>query len=162
MSDFGLYLGLGFEHISDLQGYDHMVFLLALASVYRLADWRGVLIQVTAFTIGHSLTLALSTLQVVNLPAPWIEFFIPVTILLTAGFNLWFHKSAPSSRQVLNPQANKEALAIRKALIPANPLRERNLEDRSIMERISEISFSLMETLLISSSRKMTKESLLL
>ncbi|MCB9234108.1 MAG: HupE/UreJ family protein [Bacteroidia bacterium] len=89
MSEFLIYLGLGFEHISDLNGYDHMIFLLALAAGYRLADWRRVLVLVTAFTLGHSLTLALSTLNWIHPPSHWIEFLIPVTILCTAVLNLF-------------------------------------------------------------------------
>ena len=88
MSEFQTYLLLGFEHISDLKGYDHIVFLIALCAVYQLRDWRKVLVLVTAFTIGHSLTLALATLGVVIINSTFVEFLIPVTILLTAIYNL--------------------------------------------------------------------------
>ncbi|GAB4453189.1 MAG: HupE/UreJ family protein [Bacteroidia bacterium] len=87
MSDFQLYLKLGFEHISDLNGYDHILFLIALCATYQYQEWKKVLILVTAFTIGHSITLALSTLQIVSINTALIEFLIPVTILITCVFN---------------------------------------------------------------------------
>lgn len=96
MSTFWLYLVLGFEHISTWQngffrlaGYDHLLFLLALVALYTLKDGRKVLILVTAFTLGHSLTLALATVGWVVVDGAWIEFLIPTTILLTAIGNLW-------------------------------------------------------------------------
>ena len=87
-SEFQTYLWLGFEHILDLQGYDHILFLVALCAIYQLKEWRKVAILVTAFTIGHSLTLALAALNIVKVSASWVEFLIPVTIFLTALYNL--------------------------------------------------------------------------
>ena len=89
MSTFGLYFQLGLEHIMDLQGFDHMLFVIALCSLYTLRDWRKVLLLVTAFTLGHSLTLALSTLGVFKVNASLVEFLIPVTILITAASNIF-------------------------------------------------------------------------
>ncbi len=89
MSEFLLYLELGFDHILDLNGYDHILFVVALCATYMIRDWKKLLILVTAFTIGHSITLALATLQVVNFRAELIEFLIPVTIFITALFNLF-------------------------------------------------------------------------
>ena len=88
MPDFSLYFSLGLEHILDWRGYDHILFVAALCGVYLWVDWRRVLVLVTAFTIGHSLTLALSAFNLLRLPANWIEFFIPLTILATAIANL--------------------------------------------------------------------------
>lgn len=85
---FGVYLELGFDHILDWNGYDHILFLVALCAIFGLKDWRRVLILVTAFTLGHSLTLALSALDIVTVPAKLIELLIPVTILITAVQNL--------------------------------------------------------------------------
>lgn len=85
---FRIYLELGFDHILDLQGFDHIVFLIALCAAYSFQQWKKILILVTAFTLGHSLTLALSALDVVTINANLIEFLIPVTIFLTAVFNL--------------------------------------------------------------------------
>ena len=87
---FRMYLELGFDHISDLRGYDHILFIIALCAAYALSDWKRILILVTAFTIGHSVTLALSSLHVVNLPPGFIELMIPITILATAFQNLWY------------------------------------------------------------------------
>ena len=85
---FTTYLELGFEHISDIKAYDHILFIVALCAIYTLKEWKHVLILVTAFTIGHSVTLALASLDVVKFPSNVVEFLIPVTIFLTALFNL--------------------------------------------------------------------------
>lgn len=85
---FGTYLQLGFEHITDLNGYDHMLFLLALCAAYVYSDWKRILVLVTAFTVGHSITLALAVLNIIPVNATWIEFLIPVTIAATAAKNL--------------------------------------------------------------------------
>ncbi|MTI41979.1 HupE/UreJ family protein [Fulvivirga lutimaris] len=94
MSEFLLYFDLGFDHILDLNGYDHMLFVVALCATYVMSDWKKLLVLVTAFTIGHSLTLALSTLRLVNFDSSVIEFLIPLTIFLTAFTNL-FRKDRP-------------------------------------------------------------------
>jgi len=89
MEELFLYLRLGFKHIIDLGGVDHILFVLALTLRYIWSDWKKILTLVTAFTIGHSLTLALSTLSLLDIPVNWIEFLIPVTILITAVSNFW-------------------------------------------------------------------------
>jgi len=91
MSEFYTYLQLGLQHIADLTAYDHILFIVALCAVYQAQQWRNVVVLVTAFTIGHSLTLALSAFKIVLIPAPIIEFLIPVTILLTALYNISLH-----------------------------------------------------------------------
>lgn len=88
LDSFSIYLQLGFEHIADLAGYDHILFIIALCVIYRLAQWRHVLILVTAFTIGHSITLALAAFDVIKISVPLIEFLIPVTIVITCLFNV--------------------------------------------------------------------------
>lgn len=88
-SAFLVYLELGFRHIADLRGYDHILFVVALAAGYDLRHWRHLLVLVTAFTVGHSITLALATLRIVPVPTAWIEFLIPVTIVATALYTLW-------------------------------------------------------------------------
>ena len=100
MSSFSLYFSLGYEHILDPNGYDHVLFIIALCAVYLLRDWKKVLILITAFTIGHSITLALSTLQIVNIRADIIEFLIPLTIFITAMSNVLKRKSTISPRHV--------------------------------------------------------------
>lgn len=86
MSRFQIYCTLGFEHIADFAAYDHMLFLAVLCALFSLPDWRRVALLVTAFTIGHSLTLALVTLDVLAIPTAWVEAAIPMTIL-AAVFN---------------------------------------------------------------------------
>ncbi len=88
MSEFELYLNLGFNHISDLGAYDHIVFIVALCAVYLLKQWRQILILITAFTIGHTVTLALSTLGILVVPTDIVEFLIPVTIFVTCISNV--------------------------------------------------------------------------
>lgn len=89
MSEFALYFGLGKEHILDSDGYDHILFVIALCTLFSLHQWKQVLILVTAFTIGHSITLALATLEVITVDAALIEFLIPVTIFITAVSNIF-------------------------------------------------------------------------
>lgn len=88
MHPFEFYLKLGFEHISNLAGYDHILFLVVLCAIYRIEQWRNILYLVTAFTIGHSVTLVLVSLEVLTIPSKIIKFLIPTTILLTALHNI--------------------------------------------------------------------------
>ena len=89
MDTFSFYFTFGFEHILDWQGYDHMLFLVALCALYQLKQWKQVLVLVTAFTVGHSLTLALAATDVISIPSEIIEFLIALTIFLTAAYNLF-------------------------------------------------------------------------
>jgi hypothetical protein len=98
MSQFQTYLQLGFEHISDLKGYDHILFIIALCAVYKVEQWKNIVILITAFTIGHSITLALAALNVVSFRSEVIEFLIPVTIFLTAMFNIFNRE--PSEKKI--------------------------------------------------------------
>ena len=84
MSDFWLYVRLGLEHVLDWNAYDHTLFIIALCASYTLKTWRRMLILVTFFTLGHSVSLALASYGVLSLASDWIEFLIPVTILATA------------------------------------------------------------------------------
>lgn len=87
MGDFSIFFPMGIEHITDLNGLDHILFIMALCLRYVINDWKKLLVLVTAFTIGHSITLALSTLNVIEVPQKWTEFFIAITILITAFSN---------------------------------------------------------------------------
>jgi hypothetical protein len=86
MNDFTFYFGFGWEHIMSWDALDHLLFIIALTAVYKFGDWR-VIVLITAFTIGHSLTLALSVYDIVSFNSRYVEFFIPVTIILTCVFN---------------------------------------------------------------------------
>ena len=88
MSTFTTYLSLGFNHILDLNAFDHLLFLIALTARFQFVHLKSLIILVTAFTVGHSLTLALATLDIISVDAQIIEFLIPLTILLTAVVNI--------------------------------------------------------------------------
>ena len=88
MQDFMLYLKLGWEHIVSLDALDHQLFVLVLMAVFVFKDLKKILWVVTAFTIGHSITLVLSALDILRAPAKWIEFLIPLTIVITALDNI--------------------------------------------------------------------------
>ncbi len=87
MSEFQAYLQLGFEHITDPNGYDHILFVVALCAIYAFRYWKKVLILITAFTLGHSVTLALATLKLITYSSDVIELLIPITIFITALSN---------------------------------------------------------------------------
>ena len=74
MNDFAFFFNLGWEHIISADALDHQLFILALASIYLVNDWKKVLILVTAFTIGHSLTLILSAYEIIRADTKWVEF----------------------------------------------------------------------------------------
>lgn len=89
MSEFWIYLKVGLHHVLDIDGYDHILFLIALTVPYQFKDWKRILLLVSIFTIGHTLALILSVFGVVVIKAELVEFLIPVTILLTAIYNLF-------------------------------------------------------------------------
>jgi HupE / UreJ protein len=94
MGDFSFYFQEGIYHITDWKGYDHILFVMALCIPYLLQDWKLVLALVTAFTIGHSITLALSLFNTIIIPSKWIEFLIPVTIIITAVENIFTNQES--------------------------------------------------------------------
>jgi hypothetical protein len=94
-SAFSTYAELGFTHIADITAYDHILFVIALCAIYRLSEWKRVAILVTAFTIGHSVTLALAALDVITFPKDVIELLIPVTIVLTCLYNIFSRTNQP-------------------------------------------------------------------
>jgi len=97
MQDFPLYFELGWQHILDWQGYDHILFVMALCSMYTITEWKKMLILVTAFTIGHSITLALSVFNLLRVNTAWIEFLIPMTILITTFSNILSKQMKPKN-----------------------------------------------------------------
>lgn len=86
---FGQFLELGLKHIADINAYDHILFIIVTCVIFHIRDWRKILILITAFTLGHSLTLALAVTKVVNINKDFIEFLIPLTILATAIWNIF-------------------------------------------------------------------------
>ncbi|MGZ3861619.1 MAG: HupE/UreJ family protein [Bacteroidia bacterium] len=95
MSDFSLWFATGIQHILDLNGYDHICYIAALTVMYPLYEWKKLLVLVTAFTIGHSLTLALSVTNVISPPQKVIECLIPLTIIVTCLYNIKNRKNPP-------------------------------------------------------------------
>lgn len=88
MGVFKIYFGIGIGHILNPEALDHILFIAALCLRYLMKDWKKVIVLVTAFTIGHSITLALSALGLVHIVTRWIEFLVPLTIVATALNNL--------------------------------------------------------------------------
>lgn len=89
MEDLGFYFKMGWHHIIDWNALDHLLFVLALTAIYLVGNWKQVLVLVTAFTIGHSLTLALAVYDLIRVSDKWVEFLIPCTIVATAFFNFF-------------------------------------------------------------------------
>ncbi|MES2486128.1 MAG: HupE/UreJ family protein [Bacteroidota bacterium] len=89
MTYFWLYFNIGLHHVLNFNGYDHVLFLLVLTVPYIFKDWRNVLILATLFTVGHTASLMLSVYGVLTFKGEFVEFLIPVTILLTALFNIF-------------------------------------------------------------------------
>jgi len=89
MSEFWIYFNIGLKHVLDINAYDHVLFLLALTVPYTFKDWKRVLILVTLFTVGHTLSLMLSVYEVIYIKESLVEFLIPITILITALFHLF-------------------------------------------------------------------------
>ena len=104
-SMFNTYLQLGFDHIADIKAYDHILFIIALCAIYRIKEWKKVAILVTAFTIGHSITLALAVLNIISFRQDLIEKLIPVTIILTCLYNILGTKNS-KSEQLFNRSIN--------------------------------------------------------
>ena len=88
MHPFQFYLKLGFNHIANFNGYDHILFLVVLCAVYQLKQWKKILILVTAFTIGHSITLFLISLDIFSIPSRYVKLLIPITIMITSLHNI--------------------------------------------------------------------------
>ncbi len=94
-SAFVTFSEMGLRHIADINAYDHILFIVALCAIYKISEWKRVAILVTAFTIGHSVTLALAALDVITFSKDVIEFLIPVTIVLTCLYNIFSRTNQP-------------------------------------------------------------------
>ncbi|MFN6409700.1 MAG: HupE/UreJ family protein [Bacteroidota bacterium] len=101
MDAFQFYFPFGWEHIIGLDALDHQLFLLALMALYSWKDWKTILILITAFTVGHSVTLFLSVVDWIRADSKWVEFFIPLTIVITAARNV-FAKTATPQRLLVS------------------------------------------------------------
>ena len=101
MSEFWIYFQIGLKHVLDIHAYDHVLFLIALAVPFSFKDWKRVLLLVTLFTIGHTMALILSVFEIVVVKANVVELLIPITILITALFNL-FTAGKSSKKESIN------------------------------------------------------------
>lgn len=102
MNDFIFYFKMGLFHVLDFKAYDHILFLIVLAVVYQFKQWTKVLWLITLFTIGHSITLALSVYGILNVRADLIEFLIPLTIFITGLMNVLTAKKASVGKENQN------------------------------------------------------------
>lgn len=100
MSEFWIYFQIGLKHVLDIHAYDHVLFLIALTTPYAFKDWKRILLFVTMFTVGHTLALLLSVFGIIAVKASLVEFLIPVTILITAFFNLFTAGKASKNESV--------------------------------------------------------------
>lgn len=130
MEAFTFYFPFGWEHIISRDALDHQLFLLALLAWYGWKDWKTILILVTAFTVGHSLTLLLSVGDWVQVDSKWVEFFIPLTIVLTAGRNLITKPTA--SQQLYQSYALALFFGLIHGLGFANTIRMMLAEDQQL------------------------------
>ena len=100
MEQFKLFLELGYKHVLDINGYDHILFLMVLAVPYLLENWKKVLFLVTAFTVGHCMALFLSVYGIVNVKSSLVEFLIPVTIAIAAIYNIIIAKKSITQQKI--------------------------------------------------------------
>lgn len=100
MSEFWIYFQIGLKHVLDIHAYDHVLFLIALTTPYAFKDWKRILLLVTVFTVGHTVALLLSVFGIIAVKASLVEFLIPVTILITAFFNLFTAGKASKNESV--------------------------------------------------------------
>lgn len=106
MNDFWIWFSTGFQHILDWNGYDHILYVIALCMLFSVKEWTKLLILVTAFTIGHSLTLAMSVLDVLKVKQVFIELLIPLTIMSTCIVNIVYRKKIEASQNRINYNLN--------------------------------------------------------
>ena len=110
-SEILTYLRLGLHHIADLRGYDHILFVAALTVAYRPADWRRLLWLVTAFTLGHSVTLALATLNLVPVNRQAVEIGIALTIVVSSLMAIALAVRSEGATPAVRGQGLRYALA---------------------------------------------------
>jgi len=106
MNDFWIWFSTGFQHILDWNGYDHILYVIALCVLFSVKDWKKLLVLITAFTIGHSLTLVMSVLDIVVVKQSLIEVMIPLTIMSTCIINIVYRKKSETSQNKINYNLN--------------------------------------------------------
>src|SRR4051812_41663840 len=101
MNEFQIWFSTGIEHILDLSGYDHILFVTLLTLTFPFTEWRKLLVLITAFTIGHFVSLALSVTGLIKIPPKGGEFFIALSILFSGVYNLFDHKNSAQKNSVI-------------------------------------------------------------
>jgi len=99
MDAFWLWFSTGIEHITDLTGYDHILFVSLLVFTYPFKQWKRLVILISGFTLGHSVSLIFSTISQIRFPQSLIEFLIALSILVSALYNLIISRKAPATHQ---------------------------------------------------------------
>lgn len=136
-SVFSIYFKIGKDHILDYaEGYDHILFVVALCALYLFSDWKKILILITAFTLGHSITLALATLRIISVRSELIEFLIPLTILITAFSNLFRKDEYTVQRKIQTNYAYALIFGLIHGLGFSNNLRSLLGKDSSILTQL--------------------------
>jgi len=102
MNEFILYFKMGLHHVLDFAACDHVLFLIVLAVIFRFHQFRKLVWLVTLFTIGHSVTLALSAYGILSIKMDLIEFLIPLTICITGIINVFSTKKSTSGKENTN------------------------------------------------------------
>ncbi len=100
MNSFWIWFSTGLQHILDLNGFDHILFVTLLVLTYYYDKWVKLLLLISAFTVGHSISLALSVTNVIHLDQTLVEFLIGLSILITAIFNLVNYKRTDQKNSV--------------------------------------------------------------
>lgn len=99
MEYFSTYFQLGFEHILEWEAMDHILFILSFSCIYTFMRLKETILMATAFTLGHTITLALATLKIIQVNIQWVEFIIPLTIFISAASNLRLGKKKLNAGQ---------------------------------------------------------------
>jgi len=100
MDTFFTYIQLGLDHILDLKGYDHILFVISLTILYSIKEWKSLLILITAFTIGHSITLVFTALDIISYSSDKVEALIILSISLTTVLNIIRGGKIPNSNSM--------------------------------------------------------------
>jgi hypothetical protein len=88
MDEFLVYLKVGLEHVLNIRAYDHLLFLIVLTVPYVAKEWKRLIILVSCFTLGHTISLLLSVFNIIMVKSSWVELLIPLTIFITALTNI--------------------------------------------------------------------------
>ncbi len=100
MSEFWVYFQIGLHHVLDLNATDHLLFLVALTASFAFSDWKKVLLLTAIFTVGHTISLLLAVFGILAIKASFIELLIPITILLTALYNIFTSGKATKNQSI--------------------------------------------------------------